>query len=309
MESEEKVVKRIVCGILIVSLLFLMATTAFAETQEVTTGEQDVTTSDNFYQERGQIDLSELEFYLENDDLEIRGADYFSKNGISQEISNSENLNEGIKAMVKEGDEPVAVGYTRIYLKEVQEQDGKVHVEPITVAEASTELKGDKSKKGNLTLYTTAFATKSGITVKSIAQWSKNYYITGENRAAEYDDYISASTSSKYILNSDSFKATMTNGAALASKFYSRQKAGIASSVYSFSEMMPNAFQIKNATLTINCGKNGTLPKTVKSKSKYVHTWGKTNVTISIGTAGVGFTLAKGSKSWQIESFVNCPSK
>lgn len=300
--------KKILTALLIMALVIATTVFSFAEIQEDIAA-QDTARANSFYQEQGQIELGEIEFYLDNGNLEIKGDNGPNKKKISRELTNSENLTKEIKDMVQDGDEPVAVGYTRVYLKEVQDEDGRIHVEPITVAEASTELEGDKEKRGNLTLYTTAFATRYGITVKSIAQWSTKYYITGENRAAEYEDYISASTSNKYILNRDTFKATMSNGSPLASKFYSRTKTGTASSVYAFSEMVPNVFQIKDATLTIHCGKNGTLPKIVKSKSKYVHTWGKGNVSITIGTGGADFTLEKGSKSWQIESFVNCPSK
>lgn len=301
--------KKLLMCILMVVLVLSASVFSFAETQDASET-QDVATSDDFYQERGQINLDELEFYLANDDLEIKGEDSLAKARISEELSNSENLTANIKSMVEDGVEPVAVGYTRVYLKEVQDEDGTTHAEPITNAEASTELIGSKEKRGNLTLYTTAFATTSGITVKSIAQWSTNYYISGENRTAEYDDFISASTSDKYILNSDKFKATMNNGYALDSKFYSRKKAGIASAVYAFREQVNGAYQIKNATLTINCGKNGgTLPKTVKSTSKYVHTWGKADVSITINNKGAGFTLSEGSDSWQISSYVNAPSK
>ncbi len=300
--------KKLLTSLLMTALVLTTTVVSFAEIQEGAEA-RDLATADSFYQERGQINLDELDFYLNNGDLNIKGDNSLDKKRISQELSNSENLTKEIKAMVKAGDEPVAVGYTRVYLKEIQDEEGNTHVEPITVAEASTELEGDKSKRGNLTLYTTAFATNSGITVKSVAQWSLKYQLSGENRPAEYDDYISASTSNKYILNSDTFKATMTNGVNLASKFYSRKKAGTASAVYAFSDMKPDFFQIKDATLTIHCGKNGTLPKTVKCKSGYVHTWGKTDISISIGKEGPVFTFETGSKSWQIASFVNCPSK
>lgn len=270
----------------------------------------------NFYEEKGQIDLDNITFSLgKSGKLKIKGNDIITEDKVLKELSESEKLTTLLEDAVGEGKTPVAIGYTRVYLKEVVDEKDEKHLEPITVAEvAAGELKGEKESRGNLTLYTTAFATSSGITAKSIADWGTGAYVPGSNSPAGYDDYISVATDDAYIVNNSSFTGKLVGmSTTLPSKWYSKCDESNSSVVYRFREYDSTAFQVSKATVTMNCGKNETsgnkLPTTIKSISKYVHTWGATTVGITFSKNGPSFTLSPTTKAWQISSSVNVPKK
>lgn len=267
-------------------------------------------TTTDYYQEKGQINLKNLELSLREDGtLKIKGTNCVEKERCIKELNNSKQLAAVLAEQMEDGKIPLAIGYTRVYLKEVEDEKGEKHFEPISNAEAlSDTISGNKEKRGNLTLYTTAFATKQGITAESVAQWGTNFQLSQENTPAAYDDYISIKTSNKYIINSTTFNAKMTNGESLPKKFFSKKNEKEASVVYAFKEMVENAYSLKSIRLKIDCGKNGTPPATIKSVSKYVHTWGAGQVEIGFDVTGPTFTLTNVKKSWQIASSVNVPS-
>lgn len=298
--------KKFVSFLLVLTMALGMSTFAFANDLE----DISENSESDYYQEKGQINLRNLELDItDTGKLIIKGDDIKAKNALKTEISRSNNLTDTLKEYIEDGSAPVAIGYTRVYLKEVSDENGMIHLEPKTEAEVlSDTTSGPKEKKGNLTLYTTAFATKQGITVESIAQWGNAFQLSQENTQAGYDDYLSAATNSNYIVNSSDFSATTTYETELPKKFYNKKDENDYSVVYSFKEMVENAYAVKTAKVTMHCGKNGTLPKTVKSTSKYVHTWGSGKITIGFGIGGPSFGLTDCKKSWQIASSVNVPS-
>lgn len=308
--------KKIKVLLLVMVFVLNLSCMAFAQ-NEVGTIDLDKA-EEKYYEEKGQIDLDGVKFSLDRKgNLKISGEDEYNCSKVAKELEKSKNLTLALKNYADAGDEPIAIGYTRVYLKEVTEDNGNIHLEPITVEEkASATATGTSSNKGNLTLYTTAFATVNGITSQSVAQWSTKYVISSENKPAAYDDYMSISTDDAYIVNSSTFSAKLlASGADLAEKFYSKCDEADSSVVYRFKEFQSGLFQIEKATATIHCAKkkqssSDPIPETVKSISKYVHTWNSVSVNVGFNTAGQAtFSLSPAEKGWQISSGVNVAKK
>ncbi|MDD2483696.1 MAG: hypothetical protein PHQ50_01515 [Eubacteriales bacterium] len=261
---------------------------------------------EEYYQIKGQIDFEGVTTQINGDRLVVSGAEESDAKFISSEIGKSKELGDMIRSSIQNGETPVAIGYTIVELKTVEDENGNWHFQPFTVAEKQQALRGTGNtvSKGNLRLYTYAATISGGVIAKSTASWTTDYTLDFSKRPANGDDFISITAPSAYNYQSDSFWAKLLNtNTYLPNQYFSRNDQDYTSVVYQFTEYRENVFQVSKAQLQMNC--TGTVSGSKTFISKYVHTWQTAVPSISIGLSGVTFGLGGMSdRAWQVASNV-----
>lgn len=261
--------------------------------------------NNEIYQETGQIIFDNLNVEVKDNELTY-APKMRSLSASLQQIKLDKELekNPGFEdELVKifndevyEGQTIVAVGYTRVYLKEVTEND-KTHVEPMTVQEyqnSQLTRAGDTQTKGSLTLSVAVGIDNWDRNLASCygyADWVYDRYGTDKENVDPYnDDFMTVSQAANFYLSSDSLSGVAKNG-------YRMDKA-LGSVVYGFEE----------ATGRTSLGTTGRQQSqatvTREWSTKYVHTWESISPSFSISATGVGISGTPTDKSWQIVTYV-----
>lgn len=257
-----------------------------------------------FYEEKGQINLSNCEFTLVDEQLIItqkQSSPLYSrseKNRVLQHLTESEGLKKAIQNIVENGGQVDAIGYTTVYLKEVVDGNGVNYI-PMTKDEmVSLRASGSTVPKGLFTLYTTAYHTQRGTTryveASSVGHWGGGVG-TAANTPGWGDDFITMSLPSEYLLSTSSF-----SGGFLGSY---KHDEGYSSVVYGFSEY-DGSLYTPNPVLYTTGNRSATAVSNKKFVSKYVHTWLGTTPSFSFSPSGVSVSLPNSNYSWQIASSV-----
>ena len=148
----------------------------------------------NYKMETGQIDLRDIQedMYVENGEVKIQNIQTAEAYELQKELSNSDNLNDLIAHMMSEGMVPEGIGYTIVDLKEVIDENGNSHLEPMTIRDMQARGNGTTVSKGNLRLYIAASKISAGkYKTVTTAQWTTDFQFSAENRPADGYDYIS----------------------------------------------------------------------------------------------------------------------
>lgn len=254
---------------------------------------------DEFYMVRGQIDLAPIanDLYVENGKVKVSGKETMASKRLVDELEISPNLNETLSKMIDEGLTPVGIGYTIIELKEVIDEEGYSHLEPMTNNDIQLLANGDIASKGNLRLFVSA-AKVNNTTVRAVttSQWTTDFQFSASNRPATGYDLMSVTAPQSFQYASSYFTSTTTGFQTSITDYY-RADVDYASVVYKFMEFINGIYSTKEAAVWMNAtGK-------ISSNNnlfigKYCHTWATVSPSISIYPTGVSFGSA--SSSWSI---------
>lgn len=276
------------------------------------------TSLDTWYVEQGQIDLQELSFEIEEGTVSVNlkqlsSAAQQNQTLIMEAIKASPLLRADIQNQIRENREPVCVGYTRVYLKEVADSDGVIHCEPLTNREVLNSVSpydtGEPSSHYQLTLWTVASTTTRSSTrtleAYSYAEWGFQWLGGNDVNANGVGyDFISTSLSScDYVLSVSSMAHFDENGALLsdASLNYYKAYDGDKSITYGIAAMNSRKYRERVAGHI----SSSTAKRTIKISTQYLHTWAQMNPSISYNTNGtVTFGGSNTSKSWELASSV-----
>lgn len=253
----------------------------------------------NYKMETGQIDLRDIQedMYVENGEVKIQNIQTAEAYELQKELSNSDNLNDLIAHMMSEGMVPEGIGYTIVDLKEVIDENGNSHLEPMTIRDMQARGNGTTVSKGNLRLYIAASKISAGkYKTVTTAQWTTDFQFSAENRPADGYDYISVTAPKDFEYSRLYFTST-TSGLKNQITDYERVDMSYSSVVYKFKEFINGVYSTKECAAWMNCDGE------VSSKNslfigKYLHTWASVTPAITIGPASVAFSPV--SKSWQI---------
>lgn len=240
---------------------------------------------DSIYEERKQIIL----------------RDSVASNVIMFEKEDEQVLDSEIKKILESSSDngivPVAIGWTTVHLKEVEDANGNLQYVPMTtseVEESKIEImpfssSGKPTVKGNFTLYTLVGYDNydpTALFAESIGEWSVGSGTSNGTHVAS-DDFITMTWPKNYTLKSSSLLGAFSGS-------YKKDEA-YKSVVWGFGEKKGTVTLMTNG---INDGSTGTR----KWISKYVHTWEKTVPTFSFSATDVGISLTDSDASWQISS-------
>ena len=197
-------------------------------------------------EERGQINFSELNVAVVNDDELIYSPKLHngkkSKAGIKERkeldnlLDSCPKMKNYIIEQVNRNENVAAIGYTTVHL--IQNAEGEMipeveEVELVTtddllpsklnIAEALYTKRGDESVRGTCTLYTTVYRgsynsslKKYNFSTHSKVDWSEPNWIGGANYHGSGWDYLLQSLPSKFTITGDSLDTSwwQTTGAA-----------------------------------------------------------------------------------------------
>ncbi len=283
---------------MIVMLCFLMILSSSALATDY------VGNDNTIYEEKGQIDLKGVskDLFVVGDALATTRSVSAEAQALLEETKSSKELEKLIVDSVGKNNQMIALGYTKVYVKEVQDAGG-TRLEPMTAAETiRSEIMGMPQRKGKLSLYTLAAdynghgANYIGV---SVVSWS-GYSSPGGFHPANYADYISISAPSNFGLMRDNFEALLSDGSKLGTNDYWRTDGGYSYVVYAFNELV-NGKHVDEAMAKIYVTGRPTVANQ-KFESKYVHTYGGLSPSIHIETSGVTFSISSSKDTWQISS-------
>lgn len=265
----------------------------------------------NVYEEKGQFSY------------EYFKATGYKKNieNISKDMSNydidtsyddpmvSEALFKEINRLESQGEKIEAIGYTKVYLKDI-EVNGKSEVVPMTTKEVNEYREKHKndvqpyatgssshSPGKNFTLYTVATNSGSKITGSSVGQY-KTYTFQGQSEApvnGKYD-YISLTMPSQYTLSSSSVKGSN----------YGTYKADETNNAVCHGVLLKASISVPGKTSATLSG-TGIKNSNVNAKkviSNYVHNYNSIKLSISFSATGASFSVSPENKTWKIASSV-----
>lgn len=293
--------------LVIMSLLWSMTTNAFAAE------------SDNvsYYKEEGQVNLENLLFSVDaNNEVTAYGGSAFQRQRAENLINNSTALQDLIQQSIIEETEPVAIGYTRMYMKKVTDESNESYYMPVTEAEyneitRASYVKGDESEWGNLTLYVIAQDLGGTISGTVTAEWSDMVYVTAEQMRASGRDHIGISGPSGTVNDYDGFSALCkgTSGSInLPSSRYLKTKTfenGVAYSFYEYGGLYDEYDVLYANIYATFAGKNNqTLTGAQKICGAYVHTWQDTSIDVAMGVSGIDFILSNTNNATEIGASV-----
>lgn len=261
--------------------------------------------NNEIYQERGQIIFDNLDIEVKDNELiytpKTRSLSAsLQQASLDKELKQNPNFEDELVKIfsddVYEGQTIAAVGYTRVYLKEVTEDD-KTHVEPMTVQEynnAQLTRAGNTSVKGSLTLSVAVGIDNYDRTVASCygyADWKHEWFGSDKNNVeSSTDDFMTVSQAANFYLSSESLTGA-SSGAyrvdkALGSVIYGFEEANGRTSLGTYGRQQSQATVTREWT------------------TKYVHTWEAIAPSFSITTTGVGISGTPTDKSWQLAAYV-----
>lgn len=220
---------------------------------------------------------------------------------IKKMINESKNLTCFLDEIALKGEKRIGIGSATAYF------DKEKGDKPLTVHEMAVNSgSGEKSKKGNLTIYTVATIGDGGLHAYTYAEW-KSGSGSGNTTRATGDDKISitAQKSGLTVVNSG-FSANTENGNALSSKRYHLEALEYTSVVFSFQEYDPvdsgKNVNFAVAGATYNGKVSAGLP--YNCVSNYVHTWRDVDVSFSIGPTSCSANLTGVNYAWKLTSYL-----
>lgn len=294
---------------LMVLSLTCFATTIYAEPPHV----------DEPYIERGEINLDGLKMKLENNEIKVMNQRILDRSTteritlLQEKIIESPELKTSLKSQLSEGKEIKAIGYATVYLKDVKDENGISHVEPMTKQEyqlSSAAAKGSGTgisrQRGKLTLYTSASITyRSGnryIGASTVAQWGYVFLGSAETTANGSGlDMITCSVPDKYTITNSYMSFYDTKGSPLKLRYYPVQdwKSVV---VHEFAKEQ----NTKNVLTVSGRMTDSGARQYIKVSSQYLHVWTSANVSVGLTSAGiVSFNLSGSNKAWQLASSVS----
>lgn len=274
---------------------------------------EDVENGNEIYQEIGQIDLRVLNvnYNAISDEINIVAQkstkSVVNKNLLEYELNNNPDYEEVLKMALIDGSAPEVIGYTRVYLKDVIEDDGSTHQEPMTNAEYQAYLNNSitifaiggnsNSPGGNLTLYTGASFRGDEIYANSYASYSANTGIT-DTPADGYYDFVGLTFPKEYTLKSGFGIVTSNYRTYIADE---KDNSALVAVLLKGSISVP---MYKVANLAGVGALNTDKPSSIKIISSYCHTYGGINVSAGISATGGSITITGTTKYWTIYSSV-----
>lgn len=289
--------KKIISSLL--SLAFIATTTTNVSATQITSIDETP------YQETGQIILDNLYLDVVNENLVYQPKTRSIEAIEQQEILENEfekdpdfedRLIETLKDDVYDGKTIVAIGYTRVFLKE-ETTNGINHLQPMTIHDMENTPKtraGSPATKGRLTLSTVVAIDNWDRTIATCygyADWSSGWFDSAPDKVdSSNDDFMAVSQSSNFYLSSDSLTGASSDG-------YRNAKA-FSSVVYGFREA-------KGRTALGTVGKQQSTGGYREWVTQYVHTWEHIAPSFSISTTGVTISGTPTDKSWQLAAYVN----
>lgn len=250
--------------------------------------------NDYVYMEKGQFSLDDVS--LEHDIKSFNVNSYTKTSGsantdltLEQFLNSNPEIKEEIIANEKNGLILEDLAFTKVYLKEIVDNDGAIHFEPMTEAEYENAKKLRVTYK-NCTLtiqYYQDSYNRGKATVNLQAVWPSGLGIDdGEATVTgSTDDYMAFVVAQNHDLVSHGMYGVARNvyRHALAEK-------GVA---YRFRE------STGSQTLSTNT-KYYSYDRIRVFAGKYVHTWGSVNVSIGLGLGGPSVSITNGSKAWEL---------
>lgn len=287
----KKIVSALMSTIMVISALSFTSVSA-ASPQHSSSPASD------YYMIRGQIDLEPIadNIYVENGTVKISGKETVAAKRLASELEISPNLNDVLAKMIEEGLTPVGVGYTIVELKEVIDENGIAHLEPMTNDDVRLG-NGPIESKGNLRLFVSASKTSANkVKTVTTAQWTTDFQVSASNRPAAGYDMISVTAPRNFQYASSYFTST-TTGFQTSVTDYFRADMEYSSVVYKFMEFASGVYSLKEANVWMDAtgtiGTNNNL-----FIGKYCHTWTSAVPSFSILQSGVSFSLT--TNSWNI---------
>jgi hypothetical protein len=255
--------------------------------------------SSPIYEEKGQVIFDSVKLENEDGKVKIQANSNFEQ---AQQLApklKDPSIQKILSKYIAQGKTPVAIGWTKVYLKVSEDSKNETAEVPMTITDMK-KLSNDDSdgktvepltQKGNFTLYTlVGYDNYDPLMLygESIGEWNDGSY--GNNGpASDNDDFITISWPDGCILLSSTVLGDYTGS-------YENDEA-YSSVVWGFGE--------EDGTVTLlSDGRDEGGSGTRKWISKYVHTWQNTIPSFSFTTSGVGITLTNSSASWQLSSSV-----
>lgn len=264
-----------------------------------------------YYEEKGQINLNQLNLKSLNKELNINVKSNSleanaQKYQLLNELRNSPELEEYLLNTIEEGNENIAIGYTRVYLKEVVEENDKIHVEPMTIAEVNNYENSKKlrnngsvttSPSGTCTLYTQAYIeTYSKDTyANSIVNYNKTNGLPYQIPNNGFYHAISILLPSTHTLKSSAILSSTYND-------YKEleTKNGVAWKVVLGGGSAP-------PKTSVILGSNGFSSSGISNKkiiSDYVHSYKSAKITLGFSKIGLTLSISSTDAAWKISSSV-----
>ena len=168
--------------ITLIATLPTLATTSLSA-EQIGCAEEDQIVIPDFYKEEGQVNLDKLIIFVDNNDS-LRCASTYSTESsqqyeeLNELMSKDSSLEESLASLVKDGQVPIAIGYTRVYLKKNVTENGTVTYSPIEKDELegnqNSRAIGNTSYDGCFTLYTAASWRDGKIWASSMGSFGSN---------------------------------------------------------------------------------------------------------------------------------------
>lgn len=251
---------------------------------------------DEYYQETGTIYLDEIALVNENNELKVLSNSTVdsvrNKVLLESELDGSEELSDFLMSCLSDGIMPQAIGYTKVYLKIVNDNEGQ-HLEPMTVEEMvqPTAIGPDRvSPGGNFTLYTAASYVGNDIYASSIGHFETMKPSGGVHEVPMSDSFISLTSPTGYIIESSDIE-TIGLKATQVEDSENTVLWRIGNTFYSNVNL--SGVIVENTPLTNK-----------KISSSFVNQWDKLNINVSISSDGLGLSVDGGSSYWKISSSV-----
>ncbi len=257
---------------------------------------------DPIYQETGQINLEKANLCMRNGSIDLEKSQFFTKED-KEAFTHLIDVTRFDETLIKSSQNnnlPEVIAYTTYKLKEVDNGNGTVHLEPLTKSEVNALASANETTKHSLTITLSVNSHLGGdtryISASTYIYWEARVGLSGEVRVANgSDDFCSLSFPSPYKIQINSkggIEGQCTNPTLNNINNYC--------AVASFKEN--NGGTYMRAT--------STAPKaTTKSRrftTQYVHTWTSAVPSISISSNGdVSFGLTSSSDMWKIAAYLD----
>lgn len=281
----------------VLSILMSMLITVNMFTSNIFAEDNDI------YEERNQVELRNLNFSFSNNELHItsksRNSTLEDENAISM-IEESEVLKEVITDMVNKGAAPVAIGCTKVYLKDEIQEDGTVARVPMTnfdISKSRAIGNDSYSPTKAFKLYTAASFVGDKIAATSAADYIDTGFVTQD----EYPqvgcyDYIGLAMPVQYTLSGEELNKTFIRS-------YTEDNTNNAILMGILLRPSPSAPAVSDIKLSAYGLKNSEIANK-KVISHYVHNWNTAKLSISLTTSGGGLSVSTTTRNWKISSYI-----
>ena len=168
--------------------------------------------NDNYYCERGQINLNNLEISLKNEELDVQSKSRTTSDDLElfNELCENEEFKEDIIRQYKDNNLPNVIGFANYEMKEVEDKNGNMVVVPKTVSEVQNNRSVPENGKHNLTI-TLSVNSHDADGVRYIGTcltvyWKNNSSSSGSMTVeGSSPDYVSISYPSPYRIETNRY--------------------------------------------------------------------------------------------------------